>query len=213
MAFIPKYEYAYATWRYHVLNLPEEFVQLIGSECYTQNAQLICESRYQIEEKNPQEMGIARDYLIENSIASTIPVANSPDDFSKVTNGAGDYYYSSAEGGGVAVFDSDLYVNIEVPSATYTLRDGYYRFRIVIENKSENPDSYILIQHFSGCDNYTLPIMAKPGKNYTYELPFNYDSSLGCPEDNIVLKIKGVGVQAGEKVIVKEIEFYEVTEA
>ncbi len=214
--YLAPYEQAYATWRYMALNLPEEFMELVGSKCYngTTYPNKICEARKSDSEpSNPSELKIAQDYFIDNSISTEVSVANSPDDFSKVTGGAGDYYYNSSEGGGVVVFDSAGYVNIEVPSATYTLRDGYYRFKIVLENKSENSDSYVTIQHFSGCDNFTLPIMAKPGKNYTYELPFHYNSSLGCPEDNIIFKVKGNGVEVGDKVIIKEIKFYEVQEA
>jgi hypothetical protein len=214
--YLNEYANAYANWRYGTFNLPEELLALIGNKCYDSNG-LKCEAgKTEIEPKDPAETGKAKRLFKELSTSRELTHANSPDDFAKASTSPGDYYYNSAEGGGVCVFDgSDNRVIIDIDPANYTPRNGYYRAEIVIENKSSNPDSIVQYQHFTGCDNYTGPELIKPGQAVLCEFPFYYDNTMTCPGGHwlyqrIRLVIKGTGVNAGDKAIIKKIKFYEV---
>jgi hypothetical protein len=217
--YLKQFEESYMAWRYGTFNVKEEFVGLLGNKCYTPDNGngTICEARKSdMETLDPAETGVAKRMFKDLAVSSEISTANSPDDFSKVTSGAGDYYYNSAEDGGVVVFGPEGYVNIEVPVGTYALRDGYYRAEIAIENRGV-PGSSVTIQHFSGCDNFTYPSTIPTGHSELIDFPFYYDGAVTCPEgsneDHIKLQVKGYNTESGDKAIIRSITFYEVQEA
>ena len=218
--YIDKYPFCFSTIRYHSFNLNEEFINFMVKECYWQNGFQFCESRYKIEEKNPFEVKAAKDYIIDNSISLEVSEANSPDDLSLVGT-IGSYTYDSTNKVGIASLGDDggnIRVQIAVPEATYTFRDGYYRAEMVLTNNSSNPDAYVRTQFICGCDNFTLPERVYGGKSKIIEYYFYYDSSVStCPSapannNNILITIKGYdGMKENDEIIVSTFKFYEMT--
>ena len=215
--YLEQFEESYMAWRYGTFNVKEEIIGLVGNKCYpaANGNGTICEARKSdMETLDPAETGVAKRMFKDLAISSEVSVANSPDDFSKTSTSAGDYYYNSAEGGGVVVFDADGWVNIEVPTTTYTLRDGYYRAEIAIENRGA-PSSSVTIQHFSACDDFTYPTTIPTGHSELIEFPFVYDSGSTCTQNDekFILKVKGYNTEAGDKAIIRSIRFFEVQKA
>jgi hypothetical protein len=207
--YIPKYEYCFQAVRFHYFDVVEEINSIFNGKCYMSNGKRICEPIYDIMEKDPDELRHAWDYVINHSLSFEVSQVNSPDDLTLIST-VGSYDPAT----GIAVVGGDLstspfyYVNIGVPAATYPLRDGFYRVRIVLEGIKGNNKFH----NFSGCDNITSRQKIKEGQGAIIEFPFYYDSTSSCPdnEDHFVFQIK-CNDTADASVKIKDIKLYEVS--
>ena len=210
MAYIPKYAYAYQCYRYNYFNVNEELNSIFNNKCYdaANGNGRICETVYDIEEKNPFEAQKAWEYFIEHSVSSEVPTVNSPDDLELIsTVGA----YDPATG--IATMQDDgngnFYANIGVLAVDYPLRNGYYRVEIAIEGIT----GVTKFQHFSACDNYTAPQQIKPGELKTISFPFYYDSGASCSGNEARFIFKMVNEIANSQCKIIKVKLYEVQEA
>jgi hypothetical protein len=209
--YIPKYEYCYQAVRFHYFDVVEEANSIFNMKCYTSNNEKICEPIYDIMEKDPDELKHAWKYFIDNSVSYEVPTVNSPDDLSLLST-LGSYDPAT----GIAVVGGDLStepfysVNIGVPVATYPLRDGFYRVKIVLEGiKGDNK-----FHSLSGCDSITSRQHIKEGQGVIIEFPFYYNSASSCPknDDFFVFQIK-CNDTADASVKIRDIKLYEVQKA
>jgi hypothetical protein len=210
MAYIPKYAYAYQCYRYNYFNVKEEINALFNGKCYdAENGNgKICETIYDIEEKNPHEAHAAWEYFIDHSVSSEVPTVNSPDDLSLIsTTGA----YDSATGIVTMADDGagNIFANVGVPTATYPLRDGYYRVVVSVVGISGETS----VQHFSGCDVFATPSKVRPGEIKTMSFPFYFVAGSTCPSfyDHFILRFENNEVNSQCKVT--KIKLFEVQEA
>ena len=203
---IPKYEYCYQTYRYHYFNIKEPTNSIFDGNCYNAGTSpdKICEAIYDIEEKNPQELQFAWKYFLDNSISSEVPVINSPDDIEK-SSAEGDY--NPATGIATLTGSGDLqFVNVGVSAATYPLRNGYYRLKVLIEGIQGE----VKLHHLSACDDYTTIKEVQPGRGMSVDFPFYYDSASSCPgnDGRFVFQLRSDTVNAQAKIV--SIKLYEV---
>ena len=137
------------------------------------------------------------------SLSTSLEVINSTNDFGTDTP-TGSYDAAT----GIITFGADEYMNIRSAygATPYYLVDGYYRVEIVFKNI--NSDKSVRVQHFSGCDNFSLMGEASKGETIKYEFPFYYDSAATCPnlEDNVVFRFTG---DEGKQTQLVSIKVYE----
>jgi len=209
MAYIPKYAYTYQCYRYNYFNVTETINGIFNNKCYNGATypNKICETIYDIEEKNPFEAQAAWKYFIDHSVSSEVPTVNSPDDLELIST-TGDYDPAT----GIATMQDDgngnFFANIGVLAINYPLRNGYYRVEMVIEGVSGETK----VQHFSACDNYTTPQVIKPGQRVTINFPFYYDSGAPCSgnESRFIFKVVNDTVNGQCKIL--KVKLYEVQE-